>query len=226
VERFAERLPGAMSGCRERGVDPRDGIPVVPAAHYVCGGVLTDSMGHTSLAGLYATGEVACSGVHGANRLASNSLLEAVVFADRAARTVSHRLATFDGHTEMALSAQELPTPGNHDAELEGIAARRQELRDLMWDLVGIVRSDERLEEAEARIGSLSSAEAYRWLTTRWTAEGAELRNLLQVAELIVRCGRLRRESRGLHYTVDHPYRDNEHSLRDTVVSRSGGLPW
>jgi len=207
-------------------MDPRDGIPVVPAAHYVCGGVLTDSMGHTSLAGLYATGEVACSGVHGANRLASNSLLEAVVFADRAARTVSHRLATLDGQVLTPTVAPALPSPGDQDAELEGIAARRTELRDLMWDLVGIVRSDERLEAAEGRIGSLSSSEAHRWLHTRWTAEGAELRNLLQVAELIVRCARLRRESRGLHYTIDHPHRDNEHSLRDTVVSRSGGLPW
>ena len=226
ADRLAERFPDAVSGCLERGVDPRQGIPVVPAAHYACGGVLTDSMGHTSLAGLYATGEVACSGVHGANRLASNSLLEAVVFADRAARTVSYRLATFDGGTVPTSPTSEKPTPRDQDPDVEGIAARRQELRDLMWDLVGIVRSDDRLEEAEARIASLSSSEAHRWLQTHWTAEGAELRNLLQVAELIVRCARLRRESRGLHYTVDHPHRDNEHSLRDTVVSRSGGLPW
>jgi L-aspartate oxidase len=226
AERLAERFPDAVSGCRERGVDPAQGIPVVPAAHYVCGGVLTDSAGHTSLAGLYATGEVACSGVHGANRLASNSLLEAVVFADRAARTVSHRLATFDGHVMTRASGSDLPSPGDLDPELEGIAVRRRELRDLMWDLVGIVRSDDRLEVAEARIASLSSSEAHRWIQSRWTAEGAELRNLLQVAELIVRCGRLRRESRGLHYNMDHPHRDNEHSLRDTVVSRSGGFPW
>lgn len=226
ADQFTEHFPGAVSGCLERGVDLKDGIPVVPAAHYLCGGVLTDSTGHTSLAGLYATGEVACSGVHGANRLASNSLLEAVVFADRAARTVSHRLSTMDGHGAASTSQSALPTPGAQDPEPDGIAKRRRELRDLMWDLVGIVRSDERLEEAEARISSLSSAEAHRWLRTRWTAEGAELRNLLQVAELIVRCARLRRESRGLHYTVDHPHRDNEHSLRDTVVSRSGGLPW
>ncbi|HSG10065.1 MAG TPA: L-aspartate oxidase [Longimicrobiales bacterium] len=224
--RLAERFPDAVSGCRERGVDPARGIPVVPAAHYACGGVLTDSAGHTSLAGLYATGEVACSGVHGANRLASNSLLEAVVFADRAARTVSHRLATFDGRVVTRASGSDLPSPGDLQPDLDGIAQRRRELRDLMWDLVGIVRSDDRLEVAEARIASLSSSEAHRWIQSRWTAEGAELRNLLQVAELIVRCGRMRRESRGLHYTMDHPYRDNEHSLRDTVVSRSGGFPW
>lgn len=225
-QRLKERFPSAVGGCEERGVDPADGIPVVPAAHYVCGGVLTDSMGHTSLAGLYATGEVACSGVHGANRLASNSLLEAVVFADRAARMVSYRLETLDGRSAMPPLTPDLPSPGEEEPDLEGIESRRTELRGLMWDLVGIVRSDERLEEAEGAITRLSSSEALRWLRTRWTADGAELRNLLQVAELIVRCARLRRESRGLHYTLDHPYRDNEHSLRDTVVSRAGGLPW
>ncbi|GMV07809.1 MAG: L-aspartate oxidase [Gemmatimonadota bacterium] len=224
--RLEERFPDAVAGCRERGVDPAEGIPVVPAAHYVCGGVLTDSMGHTSLAGLYATGEVACSGVHGANRLASNSLLEAVVFADRAARMVSHRLETQDGRSTLPPLATDLPLPGDDEPDLEQVARRRAELRELMWDLVGIVRSHERLERAEGEIARLSSAEALRWLRTRWTAEGAELRNLLQVAELIVRCARLRRESRGLHYTLDHPYRDNEHALRDTVVSRAGGLPW
>lgn len=221
-----ERFPAAVAGCRERGVDPADGIPVVPAAHYACGGVLTDSMGHTSLAGLYATGEVACSGVHGANRLASNSLLEAVVFADRAARMVSYRLETGDGRTVGPPLSAELPSPGSEDPELDGVARRRSELRDLMWDLVGIVRSDERLEAAEAAITRLSSYEAVHWLRTRWTADGAELRNLLQVAELIVRCARLRRESRGLHYTLNHPHRDNERCLHDTVVSRAGGLPW
>ncbi len=221
-----KRFPGAVEGCRERGVDPVDGIPVVPAAHYVCGGVLTDSMGHTSLAGLFATGEVACSGVHGANRLASNSLLEAVVFADRAARMVSYRLERRNGHPTYPPVPSDLPVPGTEEADQAGIAARRTELRDLMWELVGIVRSDDRLERAEADIARLSSAEALGWIRTRWTADGAELRNLLQVAELIVRCGLLRRESRGLHYTLDHPHRDNERCLRDTVVSRAGGLPW
>jgi len=224
-ETLESRFPAAVEACRDRGLDPADGIPVVPAAHYVCGGVLTDSVGHTSLAGLYATGEVACSGVHGANRLASNSLLEAVVFADRAARLVSYRLET-DGAYEPPPLRRELPRPGSEDPGLPGIAARRAELRSLMWELVGIVRSDERLERAEGEVARLAAAEAVRWLRSRWTADGAELRNLLQVAELILRCARLRRESRGLHYTLDHPHRDNERSLRDTVISRAGGLPW
>ena len=226
-EIFETHFPETAQGCRDRGFEASDGIPVVPAAHYLCGGVLTDSSGHTSLAGLYATGETACSGVHGANRLASNSLLEAVVFADRAARTISHRMATGD---EASMNGQATfptaPRPGKDEPDFEALAARRAELRDLMWDLVGIVRSAERLERAEGEVARMATAEAIRWLHSRWTAEGAELRNLLQVAELIIRCGRLRRESRGLHYTLDHPYRDNEHSLRDTVVSRSEGLPW
>jgi L-aspartate oxidase len=179
------------------------------------------------VAGLFATGEVACSGVHGANRLASNSLLEAVVFADRAARMVSYRLETSNGRRPtFPPLPTDLPTPGAEEPDEQGTVARRNELRDLMWELVGIVRSDERLERAEGDIARLTTNEALRWLRTRWTADGAELRNLLQVAELIVRCARLRRESRGLHYTLDHPYRDNERCLRDTVVSRAGGLPW
>ncbi len=123
-------------------------------------------------------------------------------------------------------SALAVPQPGDEAPDLDALARRRQELRDLMWEQVGLVRSEERLERAEAEIARMSSAEALRWLRSRWTAEGAELRNLLQVAELIVRCARLRRESRGLHYTLDHPYRDNERCLRTTVISRQGGLPW
>lgn len=223
---LAARFPGAVEGCRERGIDPGDGIPVVPAAHYACGGVLTDSVGHTTLSGLFATGEVACSGVHGANRLASNSLLEAVVFADRAARMVSYRLETTGARPAFPPVPQELASPGNQVVDLADVAERRGELRDLMWELVGIVRSDERLERADVRIARMSSSEALRWQRSAWTADGAELRNLLQVAELIVRCARMRRESRGLHYTLDHPFRDNERCLHDTVVSRVGGLPW
>jgi L-aspartate oxidase len=225
-DRLTERFPDAVAGCRARGVEPADGIPVVPAAHYACGGVLTDSMGHTSLAGLYATGEVACSGVHGANRLASNSLLEAVVFADRAARMVSYRLEVGENQVVMPPIPGHLPSPGTEAPDLEAIGGRRSELRDLMWELVGIVRSEERLLRAQAEIARFSASEALRWLRTRWTEEGAELRNLLEVAELIVRSARLRRESRGLHYMLDYPHRDNERYLHDTVVSRSEGLPW
>jgi L-aspartate oxidase len=223
-EALGRRFPAAVAGCRARGVELERGIPVVPAAHYVCGGVLTDSIGHTTLAGLYATGEVACSGVHGANRLASNSLLEAVVFADRAARAVARKLSS--DPRRRSLDAAPVPGPGEEDPDLEGVSERRARLRSLMWERVGIVRSSERLEEAQAKVEAMAAAEASTWLRSRWTAEGAELRNLLQVAELIVRSARLRRESRGLHFTVDHPWRDNEFHLKDTVVGRGGGRGW
>ena len=219
-ERFEARFPDAVAGCRERGVEPSEGIPVVPAAHYACGGVRTDANGRTSLAGLFATGEVACSGVHGANRLASNSLLEAVVFADRAARAIAEVLplegrGEGDGRTAPPRDAED-----GRASDRAGIAERRAALRDVMWDLVGIVRSDARLEEAEHLVGAMAAAEEARWLQGQWTAEGAELRNLLEVARMIVRCARLRRESRGLHFTLDHPHRDNERHLRDTVLVR------
>ncbi|MDH5590261.1 MAG: FAD-binding protein, partial [Gemmatimonadota bacterium] len=225
-EVLRSRFPEAVQGCLDRGIDPESGIPVVPAAHYVCGGVLTDSTGHTSVAGLYATGEVACSGVHGANRLASNSLLEAVVFADRAARQVSRRLETSGRGPSDPGAGVPAPAPGNGEPDLEGITTARAELRRLMWEGVGIVRSGERMEEAEAGVASLATAEEVRWGECRWTPEGVELRNLLHVAELILRCARRRRESRGLHYVVDHPHRDNEGYLSDTVVSRGDGFPW
>jgi len=218
-ERLAERFPAAVEGCRARGVDPAQGIPVVPAAHYVCGGVLTDARGRSSLPGLFAAGEVACSGVHGANRLASNSLLEAVVFSDRAAREIVSGLGT-PGAAGDAQADAFPPDPerGVREPDLEWAHDARVRLRSLMWDLVGIVRSDARLEEAASAVAELKGAAEARWRRERWTATGAELRNLLEVGELIVRSARARRESRGLHFTLDHPFRDNERFLRDTVL--------
>lgn len=213
-------FPEALAGCRARGVDPRDGIPVVPAAHYVCGGVRTDGHGRTSLDGLLATGEVACSGVHGANRLASNSLLEAVVFADRAARWVA---AAGSGSTPDVSVPGGPVGPGPEAPDLAGLTATRRHLRALMWDDAGIVRSTARLERARQELAELAAADEVRWARTRWTSEGAELRNLILVARLIVACSMRRRESRGLHYTTDHPWRDNEHHLVDTVMRRMNG---
>ncbi len=212
-------FPDAVAGCRARGVEPTDGIPVVPAAHYVCGGVVIDSEGSSSLPGLFATGEVACSGVHGANRLASNSLLEAVVFADRAARAVVSALKTPQpARTPVAHSTSGGPDP----VDLPEVAATRGRVRDLMWDFAGIVRSGERMARAEAELREMASAYDSVWARAAWSADGAEVRNLLDVARLIVRCARSRGESRGLHFTVDHPWRDNEFFLRDTVIARTG----
>jgi L-aspartate oxidase len=226
------RFPGALRGCLARGVDLYGtGIPVVPAAHYLCGGVMTDVEGRTTLPRLYAAGEVACTGVHGANRLASNSLLEAVVFSHRAARSLIERLADEDGARWSARPRRQMPgaAPGEQSppasaltvtsARESGRAHRlRAELRSLMWEHVGIVRSDQLLEQAQHDIVARKTEWASACAGTPCSPEGVELRNLLQVADLIVRCARLRSESRGLHYNVDHPWRNSERYLRDTVL--------
>ncbi len=229
-ERAAERFPGAVEGCRARGIDPwEDGIPVVPAAHYVCGGVLTDRDAGTSLAGLLAAGEVACTGVHGANRLASNSLLEAVVFSHRAAALTGVLLTGREpaGHaaderagetsTDSAPPGRRGSGPGSVPDEA-WIEERRLRLRALMWERVGIVRRDAWLEEAALRLEGMQAEVEERWCAWKWTPDWVELRNLVHVAGLIVRCARRRRESRGLHHNEDHPHRDNERHLRDTVL--------
>ncbi|HEX6309222.1 MAG TPA: L-aspartate oxidase [Longimicrobiales bacterium] len=214
------RFPGILAECRDRGLDIlREPIPVVPAAHYSCGGVVTDAEGRTSLAGLYAAGEVACTGVHGANRLASNSLLEAVVFSHRAALHVERelrraalatgpRVDTITTRTTRAMP----PRDGSQAGEL------RAGLRGLMWESAGIVRSRARLEAAADEIGELRRA-TRALFDAGIDTETVELRNLTEVSELVVTCARLRRESRGLHFNIDYPYRDNERYLRDTIVA-------
>ena len=222
-EAIEGRFANTLEGVRARGVDPlAGGIPVVPAAHYVCGGVLTDGDGATSLPGLYAAGEVACTGVHGANRLASNSLIEAVVFSHRAARAVTsnlaHMPASVGGEWVAGAGSEPGPPAGSPPPDGDVLIQERQKVRELMWDLAGIVRSDDRLSRAEEELSGLAAAHEERWLRDGWTADSAELRNLIETATLIVRCARLRKESRGLHHTLDHPWRNNERFLRDTVV--------
>ncbi|HEV2148873.1 MAG TPA: L-aspartate oxidase [Longimicrobiaceae bacterium] len=217
-EEIRARFPNILRETAARGIDMlAEPLPVVPAAHYLCGGVLTDTHGRTSLRGLYATGETACTGVHGANRLASNSLLEAVVFAHRASVRLQAELASLP----LPSSSPAREAPGGR-GEPEGVLLvhDREEIRSLMWDLVGIVRSDERLEFAEARIRQIAEQNETVWASSVPSADLVELRNMVETALLIVRCARRRRESRGLHYNVDHPHRDNEHFLRDTVVGR------
>ena len=219
-----ERFPGIHAECAARGIDiVTQPIPVVPAAHYSCGGVLTDEDGRTSLPGLYAAGEVACTGVHGANRLASNSLLEAVVYSHRASLCVAAELAgapdvnalagaQFDGSRPPAATVMSAVT-----AEAETIRSR---VRDFMWDDAGIARSDARLAQAMDELEKLR-ARADELFSACISTATVELRNLLEVSALIVACARSRRESRGLHYNVDYPHRDNERFLRDTLVTRA-----
>jgi L-aspartate oxidase len=217
------RFPTILRETAARGIDMlSEPIPVVPAAHYLCGGVLTDLCGRTSLPGLFAAGETACTGVHGANRLASNSLLEALVFAHRAAQVLADELGT-PAPDPAAASAAAEHRHGEQLAERVRVVHDRDELRALMWDLVGIVRSDERLAIAGARVRQIAQQNHELWQRSAPDHDLVELRNLLEVAELIIRSAAGRRESRGLHYNVDHPHRDNERFLAPTVVQR--GMP-
>ncbi len=207
-------FPNILSETASRGIDIlTEPIPVVPAAHYVCGGVLTDTSGRSSISRLYAVGEAACTGVHGANRLASNSLLEALVFAGRAADQIGPRLATWPSIPQ-AVPADPPPSGDDHYPTDE----ERIHLRNLMWDLVGIVRSDERLAEAETALAELEASVVRAVARSSATPELFELRNLVQCGRLIVASAISRKESRGLNFNIDHPYRDNELFLRDTIL--------
>ncbi len=220
--RIARRFPNIAADCAARGIDIRtDPIPVVPAAHYSCGGVASDRNGGTSLPGLFVAGEVACTGVHGANRLASNSLLEAVVYSHRAAETINSRRsrgrepASSVGipgmeHESLAEYAEDPRTD-----ELEPIESRA---RSIMWENAGIVRSDARLANAAHRLEELEKEVRQRFQDGPLTAPLLELRNLVTTSLLIVRCATSRKESRGLHFNVDHPQTDPALAT-DTVLS-------
>ncbi|CAN5654602.1 L-aspartate oxidase [soil metagenome] len=212
------RFPNILNETAARGVDMlHEPLPVVPAAHYLCGGVLTDSFGRSSLPGLFAIGETACTGVHGANRLASNSLLEALVFAGRSADVLPEVLATVEPRV-----AVDIPSfAGREPVEGAVLVHDRDEIRSLMWDLVGIVRTDERLEIATQRLHQMAEQYGGLWSRHAPSPEFLELRNLVDTASLIVESACSRRESRGLHFNLDHPHRDNERFLSDTIIRRS-----
>jgi len=219
---FAERFPHIHATCLKAGFDlTKEPAPVVPAAHYLCGGVATDLRGQTSLAGLFAVGEAACTGLHGANRLASNSLLEAVVLAhDGGAAAHDVILAKKDNAT--TLPAWIDGSAGDPDERVV-LTHNWDELRRTMWDYVGIVRSTKRLQRARTRIGTLSDEVREYYWNFRVEPRLLELRNLIQVAELIIDCALQRRESRGLHFTLDYPAKLAE--ARHTSVRRPQGRP-
>ncbi len=216
-EELSERFPQIYRHCLEKGIDiSKDYMPVVPAAHYMCGGVQTDMNAQTSIGGLYACGEVACTGLHGANRLASNSLLEAVVLANNASKAVDEYIKSRPD--------EEVVVPEWKDGDMRDPDERvllhhnLGELRRIMWDYVGIVRTTRRLERALHRLENLRrEVDEYYW---NFKVEPAliELRNEVLVAILIVRSALSRKESRGLHYTLDYPKKSSE--IKDTIIQK------
>jgi L-aspartate oxidase len=215
-----ERFPNIYEECMRWNIDiTRQPVPVVPAAHFMCGGVTTNLDGRTTIPGLWAIGECACTGLHGANRLASNSLLEGIVFGHRAARALA------------ASIERSSPWPDIPEWEVGGAVSSDEavvithnwdELRRLMWNYVGIVRSNSRLRRAARRIALLQQEIAEYYWKYFVTRDLLELRNIATVAQLIVECASSRKESRGLHFTSDYPSSDPK-LARDTVVKR--GVP-
>ncbi len=216
-EEIEHKFPSIHARCLEFGVDMAEQpIPVVPAAHYFCGGATTDLAGETNVENLFAIGETACTGLHGANRLASNSLLEAAVYAHHAARRIVDRLPDLP-------AAEPLPHWDSGHArdpdEQVVISHLWDEIRRFMWNYVGIVRTTRRLERARKRIELVQEEiRTYYW-DVKLTGDLVELRNLADVAQLVIECALRRLESRGLHTTLDHPDRDDRF-LHDTVLKK------
>lgn len=211
-------FPNIYERCLKFGIDiTKDLIPVVPAAHYSCGGVIVDNNGATSISGLFAVGEVSMTGLHGANRLASNSLLEAVVFSHRAIQEIK-RSGTPAAVNPSVPDWDDSGTVNSEEWVL--VSHNRKETQQLMWDYVGIVRSNHRLERAQRRIRLIAEEVRDFYKRTKVTEGLIELRNIVCVADLIIRSALERKESRGLHFTTDYPDLNDEQWLKDTVLTR------
>ena len=202
-----EHFPNIYARCLELGIDiSQQPIPVVPAAHYTCGGVVTDLSARTDVAGLYAVGEAACTGLHGANRLASNSLVECMVFARAATHLIANEMTASGAFPTTTLALPTWDDSRVTDADESVVISHNwEELRRFMWDYVGIVRTNKRLERAAHRITLLQSEIQEFYANFHVSRDLLELRNLVQVADLIVKSAQARHESRGLHFSRDYP---------------------
>ena len=209
-------FPTIYNKCLEFGIDiTKEPIPVVPAAHYTCGGIMTDHNARTDIPNLFAIGEAAYTGLHGANRMASNSLLECLVFAQLASKEIANKAQSTPYPSSIALWDESRVT----DSDEEVVVSHNwDELRHFMWDYVGIVRSNKRLERAKRRANLLRHEISEYYSNFRVTNDLLELRNLVEVADLIIQSAQRRRESRGLHYTLDFPRRDERFQRGPTVL--------
>lgn len=215
-----QRFPNIYRRCMELGVDMTvEPIPVVPAAHYMCGGIATDTMGRTDIKQLYAIGETACTGLHGANRLASNSLIEALVYAHSSADQAIKDLKSIDAQPVQPPDWDETETTDSDEGIM--VSHNWDEIRRLMWNYVGIVRSNKRLARARRRIDIIQKEiQEYYW-NFKVAPDLIELRNIATVAELIIKCASYRKESRGLHYNIEYPQKNDQRWQKDTITRRS-----
>jgi L-aspartate oxidase len=221
-----QRFPNIYARLKNLGIDIAvDWIPVVPAAHYMCGGVVVDSHGRTSLENLYAVGECAHTGMHGGNRLASNSLLEAVVFAEIAAKSARETEKSRNNNNRVHSEFDRVMEGKIHVSEEERIlvAHLMLDIKQVMSNYVGVVRSNKRLDWAKRRLNIIRNDINNLWQDFPLSYDLIELRNLAAVAELIVECAETRKESRGLHYNIDYPDQDDINWKKDTIISRNAG---
>jgi L-aspartate oxidase len=219
-----QRFPNIYSTCLRYGLDiSTTPIPVVPAAHYMCGGVRVDRWGCSSIKNLLALGETACTGLHGANRLASNSLLEAVVFAHRAAQWLERRWPELQSSPEVTVQAWRTGFARSIEENVL-ISYNWDQVRQLMWDYVGIVRSQKRLQLAARQLAPILAETKEHFHDYLLTPDLIELRNIVLIAELIIRSASLRQESRGLHFITDFPAKNDLLFGKDTMLEKNDGF--